>query len=497
MRIAIRTDASATIGAGHLMRCLSLAEGLRRIGHQVTFFCRTLPGHQCDAVTARGFAVQRLPAGEAGLDWHADLAHVRSACADAPPFDWFIVDHYQLDARWEQAARALARRIAVIDDLADRPHDGDLIIDQNLRAGSDSPYAALNARPAEILLGPRYALLRPTFADLRDSLAPRDGSVRRIIVCFGGADPHNHAGVTLEALRARLDELECVDVFAGASCAHRDALAELCRTLGERVVLHPPHADPAFALARADLALGAGGTMSWERACLGVPTIAFGIADNQRAVLDALLEGGFLLGQSDFPKPQHELMRAWLEIALASPALLKGLSQRCLALVDGRGVERVINAMTAADADTVALTLRPATLADRDDLLAWRNAPSIRAISLDGTTIAPDTHAAWLARTLANPARILLIAEQAGKPVGVVRFDLDGSDATISVYRVPGSTGRLHLIAHATAWLRRERPGIRRIIAEVLPGNATSLTAFRAAGYRESKSVLVHDLEPS
>lgn len=498
MRIGIRADASATIGAGHIMRSLSLAEALRTRGDTVVFFCRTLPGHLCDGLEARGFAVERLPAGNAVRDWQSDIEQLRAACGKPASFDWIVVDHYQLDARWERAARTFSRRVAVIDDLADRPHDCDLLVDQNLREADKNPYSGLNARPARFLLGPRYALLRPVFAALRRRLAPRGGEVRRVVVCFGGADPHNHTGAMLEVLHERLDALERVDVFAGSACPHRAAIAGLCNALGERVVLQPTDADPAESLAAADLALGAGGTMNWERACLGVPTIAFGIADNQRSVLDALLEQGCVLGRSDFSRPQNEVMREWLDIALSSPALLRGLSRRSLALVDGKGVERVVQAIDQrGDADTPALTLRAATPEDRDNLLAWRNDPAIRVMSLDAKQIAPAAHAAWLASTLANPARILLIAEQAGRAVGVVRFDLDGREAAISVYRVPGVTGRLHLIAHATGWLRRERPAIRRIVAEVLPGNSDSLAAFRAAGYRDFKSVLALDQEPS
>jgi UDP-2,4-diacetamido-2,4,6-trideoxy-beta-L-altropyranose hydrolase len=498
MHIAFRVDASAALGAGHLMRCATLADLLRARGDTVRFFCRTPPGHQCAWIEERGYRVTRLAASDDDIDQDEDRHQMLAATTEETPFDWLVVDHYRLDARWERALRAVALRILVIDDLADRAHDCDLLVDQNLRASAANPYQDLVPAHARVLLGPRYALLRPAFAALREQLEPRNGTVRRVVLCFGGADPGNHTGTMLDVLADSLGCVEQVDVFAGAACRHRAKLARRCGEFGDRVILHPPSADPASALSRADLALGGGGTMNWERACLGVPTIAFGIADNQRRVLETLIEHAYVLGTPSMPLPDPALMRVWLDVALANPALLVGLARRSLALVDGNGVGRVAQAMLSPAAPIAAsLDFRPATLADGENLLAWRNDPAIRAVSLDPREIDPDAHSTWLARSIRNPNRTLLVAEHGGAPVGVVRFDLDGAEAMISVYRAPGVAGRYRLIEQATAWLRREHPAVGRIVAEVLPTNTASLAAFRAAGYREHKSVLVLDLEIS
>lgn len=488
MQVAFRVDASRTIGAGHLMRCATLADELRRAGAEVRFFSRPLAGHYGDWLAERGLAVTWLAAG-AEADGEEDARATLMAAAGAQ-FDWLVVDHYDLDRRAHRTLRAIARRVLVIDDLADREHDCELLLDQNLGGPADR-YRPLLPPHARCLLGPRYALLRPAFAELRAQRPARSGEVRRLVVCFGGADPADHTAAALQALAAFVARLERVDVFAGAAYAHRPALADRCAALGARVVLHPPHADPAPALAQADLALGAGGTMNWERACLGVPTLAFGIADNQVAVLGELLAGGHLLGEAEMLRPAPARIAAWLEVALHSPALLAGLAERSRALVDGEGARRVAAELLTGE----ALSFRAATVEDSQRLHAWRNAPGVRAASLDPREISVDAHQSWLSACLADPRRVLLIAESAGRPEGVVRFDLGEREAFISVYRVPGSTGRQRLVAEATAWFHAHHPDRPRIVAEVRSDNPASRAVFLAAGYAESHAVLIHPPE--
>jgi RimJ/RimL family protein N-acetyltransferase len=188
-------------------------------------------------------------------------------------------------------------------------------------------------------------------------------------------------------------------------------------------------------------------------------------------------------------EPDVATLRALITKALRSPAAIIGMAQRAQALVDGHGARRVAGAMLPGE-----LTFRRATRTDGDAILRWRNHPSIRAVSFDEAEIAPQAHREWLEATLRNPSRALLIAEKAGDPVGVVRFDLGGDVATISVYRVPGSDGGRGLIRSAVEWLSSSHPEISRIIAQVRAENATSRAAFGAAGFRETGSELVKEL---
>lgn len=484
LRIVFRADASTAIGAGHVVRCATLASELATRGATIHFLCRTLPGDYCAWLETRGFGVTRLSVEN--LD--EEIAASRAALAALGSVAWLVVDHYGLDACWERALRPLAERLLVIDDTANRPHDCDLLLDQNLVAGAAGRYTGLLPPQTECLLGPRHALLPPAFAAARAGRHVRDGEVRRILLCFGGSDPQGHTLAALDALRAHAGRLARIDVVVGPANPARTAIAAACQ--GLPAVLHCPAEDMAGLLAEADLAIGAGGTMNWERACIGVPTLAFGIAGNQRPVLEAMIEGGYAVGTPQMTPPDPAGIAAWLAVLLANPPLLRGLAERGRTLVDGEGTRRVADRLLPAP-----LAFRAARQDDCAALLRWRNHPSVRAVSHDPAEIDAATHAAWLERTLGDPRRLLLIAERQGEAVGVVRFDLDAPRALISVYRVPGSTARGGLIRAAGDWLAGQRPEIRHIVAEVLPDNTASLAAFHAAGYRDSRHTLVLELE--
>ena len=485
--VSFRVDASSRIGYGHVMRCAALAEVLAARGADIRFICRELAGDYCDALEDLGFRVHRLPEQNAGLA--DDIAQTRSALAATDVSDWLVVDHYALDARWEQAMRTSARRILVIDDLADRTHDCDLLLDQNFTTESANRYFGLTATDTCLLLGPRYALLRPEFGQRRKQRHSHDGSVRRVLICFGGADPQQHTLATLNALRTHAGRLDQIDIVIGLANTHREAIVAACVTL-HNATLHCPAPDISALLAATDLAIGAGGSMNWERACLGVPTLAFGIADNQRQVMASLIEAGYVAGIPYMSSPDEARIAAWITCLLDNPALLRGLSVRSATLVDGRGAGRVADALLP-----VALTFRRATLKDSDNLLTWRNDPAIRGVSLNSHEIERKTHEEWLQRTLADPQRILLVAESQGQSVGVIRFDLLPPEAVISVYRIPLAEAPGGLIRQATDWLRTQHPEILRIRAELLPHNTASLAAFRSAGYRDARNTLVIELD--
>lgn len=198
MRVAFRTDASVDIGSGHVMRCLTLAEKLRQKGAEVAFICRQLPGHGIDLIRSYGFSVsvlpppsmQQNPAEQTShwlyVPWQQDAEQTHQVLATAGHWNWLIVDHYGIDAAWEEYQKSVVSQIMVIDDLADRVHSCDVLLDQNLYTDMESRYS--NKVPVECqqLLGLRYVLLRDEFIKQRENLKAGDGSVRNILVFFGG-----------------------------------------------------------------------------------------------------------------------------------------------------------------------------------------------------------------------------------------------------------------------------------------------------------------------
>lgn len=292
------------IGSGHMMRCLTLAEGLRDRQADVVFVCRELPGNLITLAEGKGFIVKRLPfidrsnflpennhAGFLGVTLEQDVAETLALLRDMQPVGWLVVDHYAIDARWESQMRFLADRIMVLDDLADRPHDCDLLLDQNLYEDMDTRYDALLPEGCQKFLGPRYALLRPEFAKARASLRKRDGVVRRVLIFFGGSDPTNETAKALQAVIALNRPDIAVDVIVGATNPRRAEIEAKCALL-PNVAYHCQVENMAELMASADLAIGAGGSTTWERCALGVPSITLITAENQRETTFAVANAG-------------------------------------------------------------------------------------------------------------------------------------------------------------------------------------------------------------
>lgn len=290
------------------MRCLTLAGALREVGIDVVFICRELKGNMCDLLEGNGYVVHRLskPNKALAMDFvvssHADWLEVpikydsdetRSVMRLLGPVDWLIVDNYALDASWEREMRPYAGKIMVIDDLADRPHDCDLLLDQNLYDNWESRYDGLVPDQCSKLLGPRHVLLRPEFMKARSNMRYRDGSVRRILIFFGGSDPTNETTKALEAIISLKRPDIAVDVVVGAGNPHKHDIKILCASI-PNTTYHCQIGNMAELMMNADLAIGAGGSSLWERCFVGLPSIALVIAENQAETTKVVAKRGAL-----------------------------------------------------------------------------------------------------------------------------------------------------------------------------------------------------------
>lgn len=354
MKIALRADASRTIGSGHVMRCLTLADELAAAGAEIRFVTRELPGHLASFIAARGHACELLPAPDLGdspdadgpahglwlgLSRQRDAAETSAALVDWGKADWLVVDHYALDGPWEHLLRQQCEAILAIDDLADRPHDADLLLDQNLQE-REGRYRNCVTAGCRILSGPAYALLRPEFRVARRSLRPRYGQVRRINVFFGGGDAENLTGLALAAL-ARLGRADiAADVVVGAAHPKRGEIEATCATMAN-IRCHWNVSNMAELLAAADLALGAAGSSTWERACLGLPALVVTVADNQRPIARAADAAGLFTWLGDAACLNEVRLAEAIDRAIAAPAQRLAQGERGLALVDGEGAWRV------------------------------------------------------------------------------------------------------------------------------------------------------------
>jgi UDP-2,4-diacetamido-2,4,6-trideoxy-beta-L-altropyranose hydrolase len=327
VRIAIRTDAAPHTGIGHLMRCLTLADTLQAQGAEVRVVSRHLSPHLRELILARGHAVAMLDptitdsvtdelshASWLGTSQAVDAAATLQALGSAP-HDWLVVDHYALDARWETSMRIIARRILVVDDVADRRHDCDLLMDQNLFPDGDLRYADKVPSGCALLLGPTYALLRKEFAVLREGTGVRTGPVKRLLVLLG------------------------VDVVIGADHSRRESIAATCARSGYDLHVQATHV--ADLMAAADLALGATGSTSWERCCLGVPTVCMTTGDNQVPIAEGLAASGAILNLGDASRVTDTDLAGVLRRLFDDPDRRAAMSRAARALVDGQGATRV------------------------------------------------------------------------------------------------------------------------------------------------------------
>ena len=348
------------------MRCLTLAEALRANGAQCHFISRAHRGNLLEVILQRGFAVTALPvelppppantqvaserpkepvhAPWLGCDWQTDAEQTRAIVAKLQP-DWLAVDHYALDQRWETALRTNYQKLMVIDDLADRPHQCDVLLDQNL-GRQPKEYANLVPAHCKVLAGPQYALLRPEFAALRAySLQRRQQPVlKQLLISMGGVDQPNATGQVLQALKGCTLPQDCrISVVMGLQAPWLQQVRAQAQGMPWPTEVLVNISDMAQRMADSDLAIGAAGSTSWERCCLGLPTLLVVLAGNQWPGARALeaAQAACLIGEV-----RDIAMQLPLAVkAVTQDAQLVQMSVAASAITDGRGVDEVLHAL--------------------------------------------------------------------------------------------------------------------------------------------------------
>jgi UDP-2,4-diacetamido-2,4,6-trideoxy-beta-L-altropyranose hydrolase len=320
------------------MRCLTLANELRVNGVYCEFICRVYPGNLIEFINQCGFKVNGILPYESLT---IDAEHTKSAI-EGELIDWLIVDHYSLDASWEKLLRPLCRKIMVIDDLANRPHDCDLLLDQNYYCDQDFRYQGLLPEHCVTLLGPSYVLLRPEFHLIKQKPKVRNGCIKRILVFFGGADLANHTGILLSALEHLSIENIWVDVVVGPSNPHAESIRETCNRLPYAHYLYNV-SNMAELIANADIGVGAGGSSMWERCYLGLPTITVVFAKNQLRTTEDVAQLGAIeyIGWADRLE-SDDYARAISKLATNS-IRVNQISNAALALVKSKANSSVLD----------------------------------------------------------------------------------------------------------------------------------------------------------
>lgn len=497
------------------MRCRNLARGLQRRGAEVLFLCRELPCNLI-ALLVEEFAVMRLPAlpgpepcpdGLEGRDLYGAwlgcsqlqdvddcLNVIRSS--NPGPIHWLVVDHYGLDQTWEgricdnlSGTQGEPPELLVFDDLADRHHQAAVLVDANrLEASAWDDYRALVPAGCRLLLGAATAPLDPIYGQLQP-LAPQRCTLRRVLVFFGGVDQANHTAAALQALsHPDLADLD-VDVVLGAAAPHHATVAQLVQQR-PHTQLHGGLASLAGLILRADLAIGAAGTVSWERAALALPTLVTPVADNQRQGALALADAGAaLLVDLQLAADPCVLLIQAIRSLMERPEQLSKLSDAARGLGDGRGLGRLVTLLLGPAS---ARRLRPAALSDEGLYLVWANDPEVRRQSFNTARIPLDQHQRWFRSRFQSPDALLrVLVDREGLPLGQIRFERSATEpaqAVIGFSLDPVARGyglASELLQLGVADLARHWGAAVNAYGEVRAANAASARTFLRAGFAE------------
>jgi UDP-2,4-diacetamido-2,4,6-trideoxy-beta-L-altropyranose hydrolase len=340
VKVVLRADASVSIGTGHVMRCLTLADALKRRGADCHFICAVEPGHLLDVIRFRGysaFGLQRETGAAEQSGCMVDAAQT-SAIATQLAADWVAVDHYGLGVQWEREVRSMVRKLLVIDDIG-RLHHCDALLDQNFSNPTHARYKTFPTNQAELLLGSSFALVRSEFAAVRElARARRDGSLVRLLVTMGGSDPAGETNKVLAGLRLNWKSHWEVSVVIGAANPHAVAIEQVCRQL-PNATLHIQTPKMAELMLAADCAIAAGGSTTWERCCLGLPTLVTVASQDQLKISEAVAGAGaqILMGWNDDLTPA----RYAKSIEALTPTGLSRMSAAAFEICDGLGADRV------------------------------------------------------------------------------------------------------------------------------------------------------------
>ena len=481
--LLIRADANLSIGTGHVMRCLALAQAWKDSGGQAIFAM----GDATPAVEARlrkeGLEVVRAAVqvgSVADAEETARLAHKHGA-------SWTVVDGYEFGAEYQASLKGHGLKLLFIDDNGHARHYcADIVLNQNAHA-NETLYSSREAS-TRLLLGPRFATLRREFTSWREWNREIPGVARRILVTMGGSDPDNVTELVVEAILAE-GGFE-VTIVGGGSNPHIARLRELVSNSGRAFRLVENATNMPELIVNADAAVAGAGTTAWEMCFLGLPALLIVLADNQQEVAEELDKQGIMVNLGRGFNVARLAISRQLRSLADSPAVRRKMSERGRALVDGRGAERVVSVLRRE-----TLSVRLVENEDCELLWEWANDAAVRSSAFSSERIPWDDHVAWFREKLNDRnCRILVALDAAGVPAGQIRFDKsegNAADVDITV------DARFRGLGYASRLIEL---GVNRIFADwdvkelnalVKPANVASGKAFERAGFIAVETITV------
>lgn len=454
MNIVIRVDASLQIGTGHLMRCLTLADALQKQGAEVSFISRALKGNLIQHIEDKGYVVYRLDSlfseieNLTQLDANS-LPHERwlgatqeedaEACQpilEQISPEWLIVDHYAIDYRWQLLLKKFYNKLMVIDDLSDRKHVCDLLLDQTFNR-KETDYKSLVPHNCQLLLGSKYALLRPEFVRWREySLQRRTTPIlKNILISMGGVDENNVTGQILQELKTcNLSEELTITVVIGTTSPNIGEIKKIAASMPNATEVKVSVDNMAELMAKADLAIGAAGSTTWERCCLGLPCIHIVIADNQKLIARNLKKANiveYIENLSDLKLMLKYMVKKLKKISILSSAI-----------TNGNGCTIIINELLSQTIVSEEISLKP--IADDDCKYIYDlQTDAVRKYSRNPAKPTWDEHVKWFSKYMQNEFSVIFIILLNQQSVGVLRLDnIADKEIEVSIIVDPCYSGR-------------------------------------------------------
>lgn len=471
INFVFRLDSSSEIGYGHLMRCMTLANKLIYIGFKVDFIMSYDSQNSLRFINNENFNIIFLPQ----FITETEDAHKCLGIIENYDSVFLVVDNYSLSIKWECEVFENVKKLIVIDDLANRNHECNVLIDSSYDR-KDYEYKKLVPDSCQLILGERHCLLRPEFENLRDSAYKRRVDtefINRLLISFGATDSEKY---TLEVLNF-LGDIGFsgeIDILISTGCTWLDELNEIAEVM-TNVTLHINANNVAELMLSADLAIGALGTSTWERACLGLPCLCVITADNQIYNADKLnsIKAIFL---SDMNQIFHDLRKILLEAS--SLCEWHRVSDESFKLVDGKGVSRVTHEILKSEFNLVEFRL-----SDTDDLYAWQSQPGARQHSRDETIPLYSEHVDWVVASLSNPVRRMWIIKINDISAGYIRLDVISEEEEEVSILISDKFRGLGVAKFAVSSSVSERIG-RHVVAHVKPDNHASINLFKSCGFK-------------
>ncbi len=484
--LLIRADANIAMGTGHVMRCLALAQAWQDAGGRAVFaMAETTPSLE-RRMREEGIEAEHL-SGSAGTAEDAEQTRSLAARTNA---DWIVVDGYQFGSDYQSLIKSAGFKLLFMDDYVHaEPYSADLVLNQNLQA-SPSLYAK-RAPSTQLLLGPRFAMLRREFHPWRNWERKTPAMGRRILVTMGGSDPDNLTAKVIEAIRNLSHPALEATILVGGSNPHLRSVGELIRGQKLPIRLVIDACNVSEWMTWADVAVAGAGTTFWEMCFLGLPGLLLVLAPNQEKIAETAERMGIAWIINKQSQASASTIAGKLNELLNSESARKTQSANGRKLVDGRGAGRVVAFLSG-------LNLRRTVDSDCETFWDWANDPETRAASFRSKAISWEEHAKWFRAKMAAPQSILYTAtNKDGDRVGEVRYQIEGKRGKLSISVDKRSRGRglgQKLLILATEKVFQDS-AIECIDAYVKATNAPSQRLFTSAGFYRLSSESIEGQE--